>query len=162
MAPESQGSYLQAGDWSLTIGYRHQFSYKHFVGDVEQTYRVQQGAEVMNKINLQDIDVTYQATPRFSFTLTVPVLFASRRSNNSYYTTTASGIGDTTLIGQAWLWNPRSAKRGNINIGFGVQGPSGSVSSIARSTVERISAVLVCSGLANFNTLSLPMRGSTS
>ena len=40
MAPESQGGYLQPGDWDLTIGYRHQFSYKHFVGDVEQTYRV--------------------------------------------------------------------------------------------------------------------------
>jgi hypothetical protein len=125
MAPESQGGYLQPGDWSVTIGYRHQFSYKHFVGDVEQTYRVQQGTEVMNKINLQDIGVTYQATPRFSFTLSVPVLFASRRSNNSYYTTTSSGIGDTTLIGQAWLWNPRTARRGNIGIGFGVQGPTG-------------------------------------
>ena len=43
MSPESQGGYLQAGDWDLTVGYRHQFSYKHFVGDVEQTYRVQQG-----------------------------------------------------------------------------------------------------------------------
>ena len=43
MAPESQGGYLQSGDWELTVGYRHQFSYKHFVGDVEQTYRVQQG-----------------------------------------------------------------------------------------------------------------------
>ena len=34
MSPESQGGYLQAGDWDLTIGYRHQFSYKHFVGPV--------------------------------------------------------------------------------------------------------------------------------
>ncbi len=52
MSPESQGGYLDAGDWDITVGYRHQFSYKHFVGDVEQTYRVQQGTQVMNKINL--------------------------------------------------------------------------------------------------------------
>src|ERR1700722_1069112 len=125
MSPESQGGYLQAGDWDLTIGYRHQFSYKHFVGDVEQTYRVQQGTEVMNKINLEDLNLTSQATDRFSFTLTVPVLFASRRANNSYYTSTTSGIGDSALVAQGWLWNPRHAKRGHISIGFGVQAPTG-------------------------------------
>jgi len=125
MAPESQGGYLQTGDWELTIGYRHQFSYKHFVGDVEQTYRVQQGTQVMNKINLQDVNLTYQATPRISFTLTVPLLFASRRGNNSYYTTTAAGLGDTAVVAQGWLWNPRRSKRGNINIGFGMQAPTG-------------------------------------
>ncbi|HXS95617.1 MAG TPA: hypothetical protein VN736_13520 [Candidatus Limnocylindrales bacterium] len=125
MAPESQGGYLQTGDWELTIGYRHQFSYKHFVGDVEQKYRVQQGTQVMNKINLEDIDLTYQATPRFSFTINAPLLLASRRSNNSYYTTTSSGLGDMTLIAQGWLWNPRHARRGNIAIGYGVQAPTG-------------------------------------
>src|ERR1039458_8857666 len=76
MAPESQGGYLQAGDWDLTIGYRHQFSYKHFVGDVEQTYRVQQGTEVMNKINLEGLNLSYQAKSRISVTLAVPLLFA--------------------------------------------------------------------------------------
>jgi hypothetical protein len=35
ISPESQGGYLQPGDWELSIGYRHQFWYKHFVGDVE-------------------------------------------------------------------------------------------------------------------------------
>jgi hypothetical protein len=125
MAPESQGGYLQPGDFELTVGYRHQFSYKHFVGSVEQTYRVQQGTQVMNKINLQDINLTYQATSRFSFTLTVPLLFASRRSNNSFYTTHASGLGDVALVGQGWLWNPRHARRGNISLGFGVQAPTG-------------------------------------
>jgi hypothetical protein len=107
------------------VGYRHQFSYKHFVGDVEQKNRVQQGTEVMNKINLQDINLTYQATSRNSLTLTVPLLFASRRSNNSYYTTTAAGLGDTALVAQGWLWNPRHARHGNISVGSGVQAPTG-------------------------------------
>src|ERR1035441_2483798 len=125
MSPESQGGYLEAGDWDVTVGYRHQFSYKHFVGDVEQTYRVQQGTQVMNKINLEDINLTYQVTSRISLTLTVPLLFASRRSNNSYYTSHAAGLGDSALVAQGWLWNPRHAKRGNISIGFGVQAPTG-------------------------------------
>jgi hypothetical protein len=125
MAPESQGGYLEPGDWSTVIGYRHQFSFDHFVGDVEQGYRLQQGTEVMNKINLENIDLTYQATPRFSLTLSVPVLLASRRANNSYYTSTTSGIGDTSLVATGWLWNPRTSKRGNISIGLGVQAPTG-------------------------------------
>jgi hypothetical protein len=125
MAPESQGGYLQPGDWNITIGYRHQFSYKHFVGSVEQTYRVQQGTQVMNKINLQDIDVSYQLTPRFSLGLSIPILLASRRSNNSFYTTHASGLGDTSLVFQGWIWNPKRARRGNVRLGFGVQAPSG-------------------------------------
>jgi hypothetical protein len=42
MGPENQGGYLEKGDFEINIGYRHQFSYEHFVGDVEQSYRVQQ------------------------------------------------------------------------------------------------------------------------
>jgi hypothetical protein len=125
MSPESQGGYLKPGDWDLTIGYRHQFSYKHFVGDVEQTYRVQQGTEVMNKINLEDVNLTYQITDRFGVTLTVPLLSASRRSNNSFYTSTTAGLGDTAVVAQGWVWNPRHAKRGNISVGFGFQAPTG-------------------------------------
>src|SRR5258708_8156369 len=125
MSPESQGGYLEAGDWDITVGYRHQFSYKHCVGDVEQTYRVQQGTQVMNKINLEDINLTYQGTRRIGLPWTIPLLFASRRSNNSYYTTTSAGLGDAAVVAQGWLWNPRHAKRGNISIGFGMQAPSG-------------------------------------
>ena len=79
----------------------------------------------MNKINLQDINVTYQATSRISVTLTVPILFASRRSNNAFSTTHSAGLGDMAVVAQGWLWNPRHAKRGNISIGLGVQAPTG-------------------------------------
>src|SRR5438270_9199920 len=92
--PQSQGVYLVPGEWDITIGYRHQFSFRHFVGPTEQVYRMQQGTEVMNKINLENLNVTYQATPRFAFSASVPLLLASRRSNNSPYTTATQGIGD--------------------------------------------------------------------
>src|SRR5882757_3011822 len=64
--PQSQGGYLVPGEWDITIGYRHQFSFRHFVGPTEQAYRMQQGTQVMNKINLETFDLTYQLTPRFS------------------------------------------------------------------------------------------------
>src|SRR5260370_15410778 len=89
MGPESQGGYLEKGDFEINIGYRHQFSYKHFVGDVEQTYRVQQGNQVMNKVNLENVNVLYQLTSRFSVAGSLPILFASRRSHKAYQTTTS-------------------------------------------------------------------------
>src|SRR5216683_2391101 len=60
--PESEGGYLMPGEWNIGIGYRHQFSFRHFVGPTEQTYRIQQGNQVMNKLNLQNYSAIYQIT----------------------------------------------------------------------------------------------------
>jgi hypothetical protein len=125
MGPESQGGYLESGDFEVNIGYRHQFSYKHFVGPVEQTYRVQQGTQVMNKINLENVNLLYQINSRFSVAADIPVLFASRRANNAYATMTSSGIGDASIMGQGWVFNPKTSHRGNIAIGLGVSFPTG-------------------------------------
>lgn len=123
--PESGGGYLSTGQWDFSVGYRHQFSFRHFVGDVEQKQRIQQGTQVMNKINLVNFNLTYQATPRFSFTVNAPLLLASRRSNNSPYTTAAQGVGDISVGVQGWVWDPRENSRGNVAFGFGVSLPSG-------------------------------------
>jgi hypothetical protein len=47
----SQSGYLTPHHWQLTIDYRHQYSFRHFVGDVEQVQRIQQGTQVENRIN---------------------------------------------------------------------------------------------------------------
>jgi hypothetical protein len=123
--PESEGGYLAPGEWNFDIGYRHQFSYIHFVGPVEQTYRTQQGTQVENKINLENLTATYQFTPRFSLTADVPLLTASRHSNNSSIIYTSSGIGDISFVASGWLFNPRRSKRGNIQLGIGILAPTG-------------------------------------
>src|SRR6185437_9797737 len=124
--PESEGGYLAPGEMDVSIGYRHQFSFRHYVGDVEQKQRIAQGTQVENKINLENLSLTYQATRRFSFTVDVPVLLASRRSNNSAYTQISRGIGDTAFTAQGWLWNPTENTRGNVELGVGLSIPSGS------------------------------------
>ena len=123
--PESEGGYLAPGEWNFDIGYRHQFSYIHFVGPVEQTYRTQLGTQVENKINLENLTATYQFTPRFSLTADVPLLTASRHSNNSSIIYTSSGIGDISFVASGWLFNPNRSKRGNIQIGIGILAPTG-------------------------------------
>lgn len=123
--PESQGGYLSPGEFNFTIGLRHQFSFRHFVGDVEQTYRIQQGTQVENKINLLNFNLDYQVSPRYSVQIDAPLLLASRRSNNSPYTTTAQGIGDIILSAQGWVWNPTENTKGNVAFSFGAMFPSG-------------------------------------
>lgn len=123
--PTQDGGYMSQGEWDVTLGYRHQFSQRHFVGPVEQTYRMQIGNQVMNKINLLSMALTYQATPRFSFTADVPVLFASRRSNNSPYTTASQGIGDVILSARGWVFDPRENTRGNVGFTLGMMLPTG-------------------------------------
>ena len=123
--PESEGGYLAPGECNFDIGYRHQFSYIHFVGPVEQTYRTQLGTQVENKINLENLTATYQFSPRFSLTADVPLLTASRHSNNSSIIYTSSGIGDISFVASGWLFNPNRSKRGNIQIGIGILAPTG-------------------------------------
>ena len=123
-----QGSgpgYLSPHHWELTIDYRHQYSFRHFIGDIEQTERIQMGNEVENRVNLQNFQLIYQATPRWSFGMNLPLLFASRRSANAYNTYHASGFGDIILSAQTWILSPTKPHRGNIQIGYGVLMPTG-------------------------------------
>ncbi|MEO6965349.1 MAG: hypothetical protein ABI076_05560 [Acidobacteriaceae bacterium] len=133
--PLSQGGYLQKGHLELSLGYRHQYSFRHFVGDTEQVYRTQGHTEVRNRINLIDAELTYQITPRWSAVLNVPLEYASRRYNIPAYSLGntvsitgdygLSGMGDIGLLGQVWIWSPEHATHHNIQIGFGIQAPTG-------------------------------------
>jgi len=123
--PESDGGYLASGDWEFGIDYRHQFSFIHFVGPTEQNYRVQGGTQVENKINLENFSATYQISSRFSVTADVPLLTASRHTNDSPIVYTSAGIGDASVMAQGWIWDPREKTGGNIQLGMGVLFPTG-------------------------------------
>jgi hypothetical protein len=144
-SPESEGGYLAQHHWELTIDYRHQYSFRHFIGDVEQTQRIQMGNEVENRINLLNYQLTFQATPRWSFSANLPLLFASRRSHNAYNTYHATGFGDAIVSAQTWIWSPKQTHHGNVQIGYGLLAPTGAskvqntylASSTATSTTTR-------------------------
>ncbi len=135
--PDSDGGYLAAKHWQLEFDYRHLYSFRHFVGTVAQEYRQQGNSEVRNRINLIDTGLTYQVTPRFSVAGVVPLEFASRRyyikagSINGAPATDlignwgVSGMGDISLMGQGWVWDPTKNPKHNIQIGFGMQMPTG-------------------------------------
>jgi thiol-disulfide isomerase/thioredoxin len=121
------GGYLQPGDTTATIAYRHVYSHVHFSGPTEQYYRQQLGTQVQSKTNIEDLMVTYQLTPRFSLLGTLPFLNASRRLENQYATLHTAGIGDVSVGAQGWLRSPNSAKANtnNVQIGFSLLAPTG-------------------------------------
>jgi cytochrome oxidase Cu insertion factor (SCO1/SenC/PrrC family) len=121
------GGYLRPGDWTATLGVRHVYSHVHFSGPTENFSRAQLGTEVQSKTNLDDLMLTYQLTPRFSLTATVPFVYASRRQQAQYATLHTSGLGDVSFGAQGWLRSPRSEKAGtnNVQIGLSLLAPSG-------------------------------------
>ena len=123
--PTGQGGTLEPGHFQVTIGERHQFSYQHYVGDVYQEYRAQAGNQVENRINLITSNLAYQWTPRISFELDAPWLFASRKSQNSPIEYQASGLGDTIIGANIWIRNPQHAPHDNFSVGLGVLMPTG-------------------------------------
>lgn len=123
--PTEQGGLLQAGHFQVTVGERHQFSYQHFVGSTYQEYREQDRTEVQNRINLVTVNVTYQLTPRVSAEIDIPWLFASRKQQSSPIKYNSSGIGDTIIGVNSWVWNPSHATRGNLSLGIGLYIPTG-------------------------------------
>jgi hypothetical protein len=123
--PTGQGGTLEPGHFQITIGERHQYSYQHFVGDVYQEYRAQAMNQVQNRINLITTNLTYQWTPKISFDIDMPWLFASRKSQNSPIKYEAQGLGDTIIGVNYWIRNPEHGPSNNFSVGGGVLIPTG-------------------------------------
>jgi hypothetical protein len=146
-------SYQEKGTWTAAVSHRWQYSDKHFVGDVEQVYREQEGSQVINDIHVVDLSVSFAATKRISLTLGVPFQFATRSQavrdtrrvggvlvNPSpfpapdgtvsgavidRFETSANGLGDVKLLATMWLLDPDNNKKHNISAGLGVSFPTG-------------------------------------
>ena len=125
------------GHWQLAVAYRKQRSHRHFVGTVEQKQRAEQHTEIVNDIHLFDVGVTYEFNPRYSLSVSVPFMYASRtnpaRFNAARVQTQpeqvshAVGFGDISVGGRVWVLDPGREKppRQNISFGFGVKLPTG-------------------------------------
>jgi hypothetical protein len=127
--PTDQGGYLQPHHWEVTIGYRHQYSFRHYVGSEYQRYREVEGSNVRNRINLLGIDLTYQINRRWSADVDVPFEFASRQAYNaargSITDQMTSGMGDISAAVHRWMWDPKGNPHHNIQLGIGLEFPTG-------------------------------------
>lgn len=121
-------SHLEGGQWEASVNYRYLASADGYIGDeVWPQYPQVIGARIW--IHSIDVQATYAFTPRHSFTLTMPFVHGELSSliehSGTRHTTSAGGLGDVRLVGNAWLLNPSKPRDGNISIGVGVKAPTG-------------------------------------
>ncbi len=118
------------GDWlhglTITTGFRTYSSYRHYIGTVYQEQRQANHNAVVNHVDLFELDLNYQLTPRVSLIATVPGMEATRHSQSSatnFYR--SGGIGDVTIGAQSWIWRPPTESHGNVNFSGQLKLPTG-------------------------------------
>jgi len=86
------------------------------------------GQPLLLEINSLDLSVSYAVTDRWTIAATLPF---SRGSHSRFYAdgrrhrVSAAGLGDVSIVGSAWVLDPRSHPSGNVSVGMGVKSPSG-------------------------------------
>lgn len=126
--------YLREGQWQVSVGYRKQHSFRHFVGTVEQHEREELDTQIQNDVHLFDVGLTYAMTRRWSVAVGVPFMYATRLRpgtldrnipNAPDQVVQSAGLGDISLGVRAWLIRPPAETRQNVSFGVSVKFPTG-------------------------------------
>ena len=127
----SADPYLQKGEWLFGTAARGLRSHDHYNGTVEQVQRQDNQTYVINKQYALDLSGAYAVTRRFSLALAVPLVRASWSiplpvsSTGERSEQNAQGLGDVTVTGRYWMFNPEVHQRGNLSLGLGLKAPTG-------------------------------------
>jgi hypothetical protein len=99
-----------------------------FVGREVREDKAPFGQPLLLEIDPLDVSVSYAVTDRWTMTGTLPF---SRGTHSRFYAdgrrhrVSAAGLGDMSIVGSAWVFDPRSHPSGNVSLGMGVKSPSG-------------------------------------
>jgi hypothetical protein len=99
---------------SVTVGFRTYSSYKHYIGTVYQAQRAALHNEVQNHVDLYDLSLNYQVTPRWSIIADIPGMTATRHQQGNVNVYRSGGIGDMLVGAQAWVWRPPTECRNSM------------------------------------------------
>ena len=111
---------------TITTGFRTYSSFRHYVGTVYQVQRATAHNAIVNHVDLFELDLNYQLTPRWSLVASVPGMEATRHgqaTDTNYYR--SGGIGDVTIGVQSWIFRPPTENHGNVNISAQLKLPTG-------------------------------------
>jgi hypothetical protein len=137
----AEAAFGKPDSWSTALSWRYQKSDRHFTGSHEDTERQAEGSEVINRIHQLELAITRTYTPRYSLTVGIPYLMATRSQaiRNPFLPpnefgndpvvqraeTQARGMGDITVTPRWWTFNPAQQTRYNIGLGLGLKIPTG-------------------------------------
>ena len=123
----------QAHAWDLSVSYRWFQSDRHYVGVAYQAQRDAAGDQVINRSSFTDLGLNYTISPRYSVSITVPFVSHDRSQTLKNvagvvfqrYHTQATGLADISVVGNAWVFDPATSSKGNIQLGLGLSLPTG-------------------------------------
>jgi hypothetical protein len=122
-------AYQPAREWKVTLAYRRLFSNQWFIGSEESGSLAPGGVPPEFSVHTFVADLAYSFNDRFRARVSVPFSTGSISRiwpDGARHEQSASGIGDISVQGEAWLLQPRTHQRGNIGVGLGVKAPTGS------------------------------------
>lgn len=122
-------SYQEAHQWRLTIGYRRLYTSQWYVGtEIHNELAPNGGVPIIN-INTFAASLAYSVTNRFNLQLAVPFStgsFSRMWPDSARHSQSARGVGDLSVVGNLWLVEPSTHRKGNIAFSLGVKAPTGS------------------------------------
>ena len=136
-------AYQRAREWQLTLAYRRLVSNEWFIGSEDRSALAPGGESPVFKVHTLVADVAYSIDERYRVRLTdsgVDGVVLAHLAGRVRHKQSATGIGDVSLTGEAWILTPRTHPRGNISVGLGVKAPTGS-NSIASQFYSATGAV---------------------
>src|SRR5689334_18062306 len=123
------GQAYQPSGWQVTLAYRRLFSNEWFIGSDESGSKAPGGSPPVFKIHTAIADVAYAFNDRWRAHVSIPFStgsFTRKWADNAFHEQSAAGIGDISVVANAWLFAPRAHPNGNIALGLGFKAPTGS------------------------------------
>jgi len=123
------GQAYKASGWELTLAYRRLLSNEFFVGSEVNNGVAPLGTVPIIKVHTALADIAYSFNDRVRAHVSIPYSTGSmtrKWPDSLVHEQTASGLGDVSVLGEAWLLKPGTHPNGNIAIGLGVKAPTGS------------------------------------
>jgi hypothetical protein len=129
-------AYQPRHEWKVTLAYRRLLSNQWFVGSERSDALAPGGSAPIFKIHTGIFDVAYAVSDRVSVRMSVPFSsgsFTRIWADGKEHTQRASGFGDISVQGEAWILDPRKHERGNVSVGLGLKAATGSHSKPSQS-----------------------------
>jgi hypothetical protein len=125
-----QGTFLAAGEWRVGLAYRHLHANEWFVGKDVREDLAPYGQPLFLNIDSLDATIERGLTDRLSLQLTIPFSYGTHSRQysdapDSRHEVSARGLGDVSLIGRYWLFDPKTHANGNVSVGLGIKPPTG-------------------------------------
>ncbi|HSE46430.1 MAG TPA: hypothetical protein VLA89_13980 [Gemmatimonadales bacterium] len=120
--------FLQRHEWELGVSYRRLTADDWFIEDQIEPDSAPGGQPNQFNINTIDLSLRYGVTEQLSLLFTVPLTTGTNsriHPDGNRHGTSATGIGDISLVGNLWLLNASTHPAGNVALGLGIKAPTG-------------------------------------